>query len=64
LCGLEQSQLELVKRRVSQINGCAHCIDMHAKGLRAMDEDEQRLYPPDAWEELPFYSGRERAALA
>ena len=55
---------ELVKLRASQINGCAHCIDMHTKELRAAGEDEQRLYLLDAWEESPFYSDRERAALA
>jgi alkylhydroperoxidase family enzyme len=49
---------------LDQINGCSHCIDMHAKELRAMGEGEQRLYLLDAWEESPFYSDRERAALA
>lgn len=63
-CGLEHSLLELVKLRASQINGCAHCIDMHTKELRAAGESEQRLYLLDAWRESPFYSGRERAALA
>jgi AhpD family alkylhydroperoxidase len=63
-CGLERSLLELVKLRASQINGCAHCIDMHAKELRADGESEQRLYLLDAWEESPFYTERERAALA
>ena len=63
-CGLERSLLELVKLRASQINGCAHCIDMHVKELRADGESEQRLYLLDAWEESPFYSERERAALA
>src|SRR5215210_7948764 len=63
-CGLERSLLELVKLRASQINGCAHCIDMHTKELRADGETEQRLYLLDAWEESPFYSERERAALA
>ncbi len=63
-CGLEHSLLELVKLRASQINGCAHCIDMHTKELRADGESEQRLYLLDAWEESPFYSERERAALA
>jgi AhpD family alkylhydroperoxidase len=62
-CGLETHLLELVKLRASQINGCAHCIDMHTKELRAMGEDEQRLYLLDAWRESPFYSERERAAL-
>ena len=63
-CGLDHTLLELVKLRASQINGCAHCIDMHTKELRAAGESEQRLYLLDAWEESPFYSDRERAALA
>ena len=63
-CGLERTLLELVKLRASQINGCAHCIDMHTKELRAGGESEQRLYLLDAWRESPFYSERERAALA
>jgi AhpD family alkylhydroperoxidase len=63
-CGLEHGLLELVKLRASQINGCAHCIDMHSKELRAAGESEQRLYLLDAWEESPLYSERERAALA
>src|SRR5579859_6794885 len=62
--GLEPSLRELVKLRVSQINGCAYCIDMHWKDLRALGESEQRLYGLDAWEESPYYSERERAALA
>uniref|UniRef100_UPI002606446E carboxymuconolactone decarboxylase family protein n=1 Tax=Geobacter sp. TaxID=46610 RepID=UPI002606446E len=48
----------------SQINGCAYCLDMHWKDLRAEGENEQRLYSLDAWEEAPYYSERERAALA
>jgi AhpD family alkylhydroperoxidase len=63
-CGLEPALLELVKLRASQINGCAHCIDMHTKEMRAAGESEQRLYLLNAWEESPFYSERERAALA
>lgn len=62
--GLEHSLLELVKTRVSQINGCAHCLDMHTKDARAAGETEQRLYVLAAWREAPFYSARERAALA
>ena len=62
-CGLEHSLLELVKTRVSQINGCAYCIDMHTKDARAAGESEQRLYGLSAWRETPFYSERERAAL-
>src|ERR1700749_4967899 len=63
-CGLDHSLLELIKLRASQLNGCAHCIDMHTKELRAGGESEQRLYLLDAWRESPFYSERERAALA
>lgn len=62
--GLEPSLLELVKTRVSQINGCAYCLDMHTKDARAAGETEQRLYLLPAWRETTFYSGRERAALA
>ncbi len=63
-CGLETSLIHLIKLRASQLNGCAYCIDMHWKDLRAIDEPEQRLYSLDAWRECPFYSDRERAALA
>ncbi len=63
-CGLPEKLLHLVKLRASQINGCAYCIDMHSKDLRAAGESEQRLYLLDAWREAPFYSERERAALA
>jgi AhpD family alkylhydroperoxidase len=63
-CGLEERLLVLIKLRTSQINGCAYCLDMHWKDLRAMGEDEQRLYSLDAWRESPYYSDRERAALA
>jgi AhpD family alkylhydroperoxidase len=62
-CGLEKSLLELVKTRVSQINGCAFCIDMHTKDARLGGETEQRLYALAAWRETPFFSERERAAL-
>jgi AhpD family alkylhydroperoxidase len=61
--GLEEQLMHLVKLRASQINGCAYCIDMHWKDLRALGETEQRLYSLDAWRECPFYSDRERAAL-
>jgi len=54
---------ELVKLRVSQINGCAFCLDMHWKDARAAGETEQRLYGLNAWHESPYYSARERAAL-
>jgi AhpD family alkylhydroperoxidase len=63
-CGLEKPLLELVRMRSSQINGCAFCIDMHSKDARAAGETEQRLYMLDAWREAPFYTERERAALA
>lgn len=63
-CGLEASLLHLVKLRASQINGCAYCLDMHSKDLRAHGESEQRLYTLEAWRECPWYSERERAALA
>jgi AhpD family alkylhydroperoxidase len=62
--GLEPSLLELVKTRASQMNGCAYCIDMHTKDARALGETEQRLYALSAWQETPFYTPRERAALA
>lgn len=62
--GLETSLYELVKIRASQINGCAFCIDMHTKDARAEGETEQRIYALDAWRETPFFSERERAALA
>jgi AhpD family alkylhydroperoxidase len=62
-CGLEKSLRELVKIRASQINGCAYCIDMHTKA-RAAGETEQRIYMLNAWRESPFYTDRERAALA
>ena len=63
-CGLEQPLLELVKVRASQINGCAYCVDMHTKDARAGGETEQRLYAVTVWEETPFFTERERAALA
>ena len=62
-CGLDESLQNFIKLRVSQINGCAYCIDMHWKDLRAAGESEQRLYGLDAWEESPYYTDRERAAL-
>src|ERR1700749_679387 len=61
---VEKSLLELIYFRVSQINGCAFCLDMHSKDLRASGETEQRLFVLDAWREAPFYPDRERAALA
>jgi AhpD family alkylhydroperoxidase len=63
-CGLEHNLLDLVKIRASQINGCAFCIDMHTKDARARGETEQRIYALNAWRETPFFTNRERAALA
>jgi AhpD family alkylhydroperoxidase len=62
-CGLDHKLIHLLKMRVSQMNGCAFCIDMHSKDARALGETEQRLYELNAWRETPFYSDRERAAL-
>lgn len=62
--GLESSLLHLIKVRASQINGCAYCVDMHTKDARAGGEGEQRLYAVAVWRETPFFSERERAALA
>lgn len=62
--GLDKKFLDLIRLRVSQINGCAYCIDMHWKDLRAAGETEQRLYGLDAWRESPYYTERERASLA
>lgn len=61
---LEPELLELVRMRASQLNGCAYCLDMHSKDARARGESEQRLHVLAAWREAPFYSDRERAALA
>jgi len=63
-CGLEPSLLELVYLRASQINGCAYCVDMHTKDARTKGETEQRLYGVSVWRETPFFTERERAALA
>jgi AhpD family alkylhydroperoxidase len=63
-CGLEESLLELVKLRASQINHCAYCLDMHSRDARRHGETEQRLDVLAAWQETPLYSPRERAALA
>ena len=62
--GLDPKLLELVKMRASQINGCAYCLDMHSKDARSLGETEQRLYALNAWHETPFYTDKERAALA
>jgi AhpD family alkylhydroperoxidase len=61
---LEPGLIHLLKFRASQINGCAYCLDMHSKDARALGETEQRLYGLDAWRETPYYTDRERAALA
>jgi len=61
--GLDENLVNLVCLRASQMNGCAYCIDMHWKDLVAAGESEQRLYGLDAWQESPYYSDRERAAL-
>jgi AhpD family alkylhydroperoxidase len=63
-CGLESSLLDLIKLRASQINSCAYCIDMHTKDARTNGETEQRLYNLSVWRETPYYTERERAALA
>jgi AhpD family alkylhydroperoxidase len=55
---------ELIRIRASQLNGCAYCIDMHTKDARAIGETEQRVYGLAAWRETPYFSSRERAALA
>ena len=63
-CGLEHKLLHLIKMRASQINGCAYCLDMHTQDARASGETEQRIYALSAWRETPFFTERERAALA
>lgn len=63
-CGLEHTLLELVKLRASYLNGCAYCVDMHTKDARAAGEHEHRLYAVPVWHETPFFTTRERAALA
>lgn len=63
-CGLEPGLLDLIKLRASQINGCAYCVDMHSKDARTGGETEQRLYNLSVWRETPYYTDRERAALA
>jgi len=62
-CSIEKNLLDLVLFRVSQINGCAYCLDMHSKDLRVEGESEQRLYLVSAWREAPIYTDRERAAF-
>jgi AhpD family alkylhydroperoxidase len=62
--GIDPLLRELVRVRASQLNGCAYCVDMHTKDARAAGETEQRLYALPVWRETPFYTSRERAALA
>ncbi len=62
--GLEPALLDLVKLRASQINGCAFCVDLHASDLRKKGESERRVYAVSVWRETPFFTPRERAALA
>ncbi|HRE28831.1 MAG TPA: carboxymuconolactone decarboxylase family protein [Anaerolineales bacterium] len=62
--GLEAPLRELIRLRASQINGCAYCVDMHTKDARTGGESEQRLYSLSVWRETPYYTDRERAALA
>lgn len=63
-CGLDIALIHMIKLRASQVNGCAYCIDMHWKDLKATGETDQRMYSLDAWRECPYYTDRERAALA
>jgi AhpD family alkylhydroperoxidase len=63
-CGIDATLLELIKIRASQVNGCAYCLDMHTKDARAAGESEQRIYTLNAWRETPFFTEKERAALA
>ena len=63
-CGLPKQLVDLVYLRVSQLNGCAYCIDMHTKDARAEGETEQRIYAVPVWRETPFFTPRERAVLA
>lgn len=62
--GMESSLIDLVKLRASQINGCAYCVDLHSSDARKAGESERRLYAMTVWRETPFFSERERAALA
>jgi AhpD family alkylhydroperoxidase len=62
--GIDPGLRELIRIRASQLNGCAYCVDMHSKDARAVGETEQRIYALPVWQETPFYTSRERAALA
>lgn len=63
-CGIEESLIQLIEMRCSQMNGCAHSLDAHAKEAREAGVPEQKLYLLNAWREAPFYTSKERAALA
>jgi AhpD family alkylhydroperoxidase len=63
-CGLERSLQELIRLRASQINGCVLCVDMHTKALKEQGMDERKVHSVVVWYESPFFSERERAALA
>ncbi|HXE56520.1 MAG TPA: carboxymuconolactone decarboxylase family protein [Gemmatimonadales bacterium] len=62
--GLDPKLLHLVKLRASYMNGCAYCVDMHSKDARLLGESEQRIYSVPVWRETPYYTPKERAALA
>lgn len=62
--GIDVRMRELMRIRASQLNGCAYCVDMHTKDARAAGESEQRIYALPVWQEAPFFTDRERAALA
>lgn len=62
--GFDGGLRELVRLRASQLNGCAYCVDLHSRDARAAGESEQRIYSLPVWRETPFFTARERAALA
>ena len=62
--GIDPGLRELIRIRASQLNGCAYCVDMHSKDARTVGETEQRVYALPVWRETPFFTSRERAALA
>jgi AhpD family alkylhydroperoxidase len=63
-CGIDEALLDLVRLCASYLNGCSYCVDMHTKDARARGETEQRLYAVAVWRDTPFFTPRERAALA
>jgi uncharacterized peroxidase-related enzyme len=63
-CTIDEKLRRLVELRISQINGCAYCVDLHSEQLRTLDEDQQRIDCVCVWRETPFFTDRERAALA